>query len=765
MAKVEEVRDGYLADLPEELRTKLMDIHKIIVTKTREEFNLSKYDSINKTGWAQTWLEEFLAEPSDKNHIGSVRVYKKGKRHKCMIQITAHIDNHRNSDDEELFHGMIRNVFVAIRSKVRRKFDVRIECESEHGEPFEGMDVWTKSKTAKEIWDLFEDKKTKNVVPMKESYELILPEFTDLPHGLQTNIMESVAYINSVLPMPDQPFNFVETALRVDTNGYSGSITLSPFIEATDTVSAAYENMEQQFAESNPCKQLALECDDNDVQFEMVLEPAYAEQLCHYLEKSFMSESVPVQANSALPKTVKDVCESRGFKEIREIKKPEKISNEKKKEDESYKQIKPETEMTVNKAKNFLDDLFNNMNESVEFNPYTESVEEESKAAKAQLHLLGKQLINNCKKPDYKITQYTVDIYANIITKNLLDSWGAGYRNFSIVLDSYQSFYTVEFKIPKISHDFISRFIEGRENINGFLHRNQEIKMKISPRIFHTMKNPDNLYNFFRAAVRYYTDGVQKYSERLAAEYMRLPREMKNLICTSKLSSLVVAPIQMLFMFSDVNISDTKIFTINKEQMDKVIKFIKNIYTNYAAPDKEKKTIVEDLNNMIQSFNESFDDVQFSSLGSDVIRFFEGTYNDDLNKLKERFYDEQVDRDWLMNKDTYAVQYYKEAFGVKKLKKIPRDTVAYITIETESIKDANDKMMIASYCLSKLELVEWYIELIDSQSQKYIVPHSRPYLVTMRTDLLGCYKKIMNTPIPKADKPIIDVKYPTGYEG
>ena len=43
--------------------------------------------------------------------------------------------------------------------------------------------------------------------------------------------------------------------------------------------------------------------------------------------------------------------------------------------------------------------------------------------------------------------------------------------------------------------------------------------------------------------------------------------------------------------------------------------------------------------------------------------------------------------------------------GKKKLKKIPADLIAYIQIETEAIKDANDKMMISSYCLHKLEVV------------------------------------------------------------
>ena len=61
----------------------------------------------------------------------------------------------------------------------------------------------------------------------------------------------------------------------------------------------------------------------------------------------------------------------------------------------------------------------------------------------------------------------------------------------------------------------------------------------------------------------------------------------------------------------------------------------------------------------------------------------------------------------------------------QKLKRIPSDLVSYIQIETESIQDANDKMMISSYCLSKLDIVNWYLELLEVGSEKYIVPQSR----------------------------------------
>lgn len=101
----------------------------------------------------------------------------------------------------------------------------------------------------------------------------------------------------------------------------------------------------------------------------------------------------------------------------------------------------------------------------------------------------------------------------------------------------------------------------------------------------------------------------------------------------------------------------------------------------------------------------------------------------------------------------------------EKLKRIPTDLVAYIQIETESIRDTNDKMIISSYCLHKLELVDWYIKILEVGSEKYTVPHSKAYLETIRCQLIACHKKIMDVKIinPK-NRPIIDINYPEGYE-
>ena len=102
----------------------------------------------------------------------------------------------------------------------------------------------------------------------------------------------------------------------------------------------------------------------------------------------------------------------------------------------------------------------------------------------------------------------------------------------------------------------------------------------------------------------------------------------------------------------------------------------------------------------------------------------------------------------------------------KKLKKIPYDLVSYIQIETEAIRDANDKMMISSYCLAKLELVNWYLELLEVGSKKYIVPQSKEHLEMVRDQLMACHKAIMSVKItPPNERPLISVNYPKSYEG
>lgn len=391
----------------------------------------------------------------------------------------------------------------------------------------------------------------------------------------------------------------------------------------------------------------------------------------------------------------------------------------------------------------------------------------DDKSGRKTLLALAQSIINDNQRKSYRVNTYTVNCISNIISKSLLPKWAHGYRRFTIILDNKTKGKILEFKVPKFGYDFIGRFIDGREPLNAFLHRIPEIKVRMTPAIFDTLTEPEQLVTFFKKLINYYDAKVDTYSIALMREVRRLNPGVKELIRTTSLSGLVTIPLMNLFVFSDVDMSDTSIFTVSKEEINTLNKFIKEMVSKYKSPAEEKNKILSELKNMINEFKESGVDIScLTGFTAMLESFYNGSSDAQIKNGFNKFIYENTDHEWSNNQTNSEIKYYQEKFGVKKLKKIPADTIAYIAIETESIKDANDKMMIASYCLGKIEIVEWYIELIDTGNKKYIVPHNKPYLENMRTQLLQCYKNIMAVKItPPSERPIIDIKYPKGYEG
>lgn len=106
---------------------------------------------------------------------------------------------------------------------------------------------------------------------------------------------------------------------------------------------------------------------------------------------------------------------------------------------------------------------------------------------------------------------------------------------------------------------------------------------------------------------------------------------------------------------------------------------------------------------------------------------------------------------------TMKQESYQEGFGLlrpKKLKSIDiRSIVAYVTVEMNAIKDSNDQAMLAGYVCAKLELIDFYITVIDTHDERYVVPHSRQYLVDGQKQLSDLLAKILKIrPIDKSDR-------------
>lgn len=152
-------------------------------------------------------------------------------------------------------------------------------------------------------------------------------------------------------------------------------------------------------------------------------------------------------------------------------------------------------------------------------------------------------------------------------------------------------------------------------------------------------------------------------------------------------------------------------------------------------------------------------------------RFAQGIINPLLTSLhgsETSSMTESVKDEFIYNKIKKITDdfYMSEAFfnKVKKLKRIDPLELDYIGLEVNNIKSNDDRMMVVSYIYSKLDIIDYYISIIDSGNPKFIVPHSREALVSMR-ELLDKYRlQAINKKLPEV-KYGISIQYPSGYEG
>ena len=747
---LEEIKDVYYKDLPDWLQKDLMEIHKIIVQGCHDEWQKNYYDDIRNSAWAKSMYDEFCEMPMGKQNTGSARLYKKKNRYSCMIQITGHVPNNREDIQHEEFHEFIRAVHINLKAKIRRKFDMALVCESEHGEHFEGFDVWPKQKIAKMLWERYPDVKVIEDKPHKdeevtESTHTYSMDVECLPYGLQEKVFAYNEFIrhNIVVNASDELLDedgFVEFVCSADLSDDDiGYTEVTESMESNGKIyltGPLYLNGVKEYKEEvtelikDTCNQLNYLMDDStkrvifeNNQFVLVLDPEYANKIVEY---SMVESTKPL------------------------MEKKDKLDHDEK------KNHLLELKNSNYKSESTDDEYFykEDVNDTEESNP------------KATIASLADMVMKNEKN----ISQASASTFATVITANFLKDWAPGYNKFNLYVGNYKKGNVLEFKLPTMNKEFISRFIQGRESIDGFLHQNPEITVRMDSRVFNTMKNKTDAYRFFKSLVRYYVNAIPKFANKLQSAVSTMNRKTKFVISNSTLNGLIAIPFRVFTTFDNVDMSTKNYFSLKNSEVDTVCKFILNIAENYNDKTDKKENIIRDLKGVISSFNESTSyDQNLVSIRRSIDTYINGVDSvvmEEWNNHNAIWMDEQVDINETYHNEDAETAYLQEAHKVKKLKKIPRDLIAYITIETESIEDANDKMMIASYCLGKLDIVEWYIELIDTANPKYIVPHTRPYLATIRTQLLECYKNIMATKIPdKKKRPYLDIDYPAGFEG
>ena len=116
----------------------------------------------------------------------------------------------------------------------------------------------------------------------------------------------------------------------------------------------------------------------------------------------------------------------------------------------------------------------------------------------------------------------------------------------------------------------------------------------------------------------------------------------------------------------------------------------------------------------------------------------------------------------------YESAYTTEAFSVfkKKMKRIDPETIDYIIVKKSSMKSNDDKIMLISYIYSKIDLINYYLTLMNNpvDSRKYIFMNTQSELLRMRDALEKQRIEILNYKIPETHYGV-QIIYPDGYTG
>lgn len=217
----------------------------------------------------------------------------------------------------------------------------------------------------------------------------------------------------------------------------------------------------------------------------------------------------------------------------------------------------------------------------------------------------------------------------------------------------------------------------------------------------------------------------------------------------------------------------------SKELMSVLTKMINiDLYKN---PDTLNEKIVKDTHfalNTLDEFQQRRDKLAKHGLVSlkkectspfitdTLSEFIETVFEDPENSLY--FYDGKK-LEVMHERADKAIEdgYYTEFFLFKKdLKRIDPAEIDYIDVKISGIKNTNDKMMILSYLHSKLDLVEYYISILENPktARKYNIPHSLSQLQNLRKRLLQLREIALKYKIPEKNKHVL-VAWPEGYEG
>lgn len=368
-----------------------------------------------------------------------------------------------------------------------------------------------------------------------------------------------------------------------------------------------------------------------------------------------------------------------------------------------------------------------------------------------------------------KVSDSNLSVISTEVTKKMLPkSYGRKFSEFKIKTDSSAKGSCFEFEVEAIPDSSVAEILDGKLNLYDLISAKKIISVKATPKFLTDSKGTNDFYYFCDGAIKFFAKDLKKLCNYIQHEFVKLDSKMKDLIKSTELKKVVSAAVYQCLIFKEAKISSHGTFSTQEKELKKIMSgYVFKTLKSYKEPEKNKDEIIKTFDTMIKGYKES----NFSSVMNDnLIAFFEsakklynGNYQKEIKQAEQNFINNSID--W-RPAERVETQVLVEKFGVKRLKKIPSDLLPYIRTQIDRIEDENDKMMLGGYTQSKIEIVEWYIELLTVGSDRYIVPHTLPQLQRILQELNYLYKKIMNTRATGySGKPVSypGSQYPPGY--
>ena len=108
-------------------------------------------------------------------------------------------------------------------------------------------------------------------------------------------------------------------------------------------------------------------------------------------------------------------------------------------------------------------------------------------------------------------------------------------------------------------------------------------------------------------------------------------------------------------------------------------------------------------------------------------------------------------------------------FGPKKMKRIEPMDLDYIDVKIQNMKTESDKMMIVTYIHGKLDMVNYYIDILSNPTiaPKYLIPHTLQELYGIKKRLLTLRDVAIRTKLNNGSHygNGLHVQWPDGYYG